>query len=574
MTLYNGYTLNYSIEELNKMLSEETTDVVLISKENPNYQNLTDGDKKALEHLVKAANILNNVSLIQDNALNIAQKNALTEASNNNDEHATLALKMFNSLNGVAGLNGIDDKPITIFNNLTTPAGKNFYPKDLSVEEFHNILLEMFNQNEIDEIKKILSSRTMVVRYNQKLKAIDYTQFFAQEFKDIANELEVASFYTTDPLFKEYLSWQAQALLQNNERMDMLADKHWALMQETPLEFTISRENYDDEMTPTVLENEHLKKLIEQHSIEPIAKDMLGARVGIVNKEGTSLLLKFKNTMKELSTKMPYADKYEQSISSNTDVKQTMVDVDLVALTGDYAAARGGITIAQNLPNNDKLSIKQGYGRRNVYHRQVRQSHDSKRTQKLLNTFLHPDFHQYYNIESDHIFVIGHENGHSLGPSSIYQNSPGICKSIIEENKADSISISFMPEYVKKDIITEHQLKEIYTTWITNRLLLRSKPIFPTETYKIVDLIEFNTLIEQQAIYFDDNKLLHINFEKVSPAIYSLLEKVIEIQLSKSPALAKTFVENYTTWNDLHDYIAKTHKELGVKKYKNIVSYF
>ena len=96
MTLYNGYTLNYSIEELNKMLSEETTDVVLISKENPNYQNLPDGDKKALEHLVKAANILNNVSLIQDNALNIAQKNALTEASNNNDEHATLALKMFN----------------------------------------------------------------------------------------------------------------------------------------------------------------------------------------------------------------------------------------------------------------------------------------------------------------------------------------------------------------------------------------------------------------------------------------------------------------------------------------------
>ena len=45
----------------------------------------------------------------------------------------------------------------------------------------------IYNQEEepeIDEIKKILSSRTMVVRDNQKLKAIDYTQFFAQEFKE------------------------------------------------------------------------------------------------------------------------------------------------------------------------------------------------------------------------------------------------------------------------------------------------------------------------------------------------------------------------------------------------------
>ena len=44
--------------------------------------------------------------------------------------------------------------------------------------------------------------------------------------------------------------------------MDMLADKHWSMMQDSPLEFTISRENYDDEMTPTVLENQQLAALI------------------------------------------------------------------------------------------------------------------------------------------------------------------------------------------------------------------------------------------------------------------------------------------------------------------------
>jgi hypothetical protein len=103
---------------------------------------------------------------------------------------------------------------------------------------------------------------------------------------------------------------------------------------------------------------------------------------------------------------------------------------------------------------------------------------------------------------------------------------------------------------------------------------LRAKPVFPTETYKIVDLIEFNTLLKHNALYFDENKLLHINFEKISPAMYELLTEVIDIQLSKSPQKARKFIEEKSTWNELHEYIAQTHKKLGLKKYKNIVSFF
>ena len=572
MTTYNGYELNYSIDELKQMTTEEMTDIILLSEQSEQYQALEEGDKKALKHLVAAAKILNDVSLWQDNPHNMALKHALEQAAPH-DEHAALSLKMFNSLNGVSGLNGIDEKPITIFKGLTTPAGKNFYPADLSIPEFHLILFKMFAEGKDQEIAKILSARTMVVREQDELKAIDYTEYFKKEFSAMANELEVAAHYCTNDLFKEYLSWQAQALLQNNEDMDMLADKHWAMMQDTPLEFTLSRENYDDEMTSTVLENLELAQLIKERNIEVIAKDMLGARVGIVNRQGTELLLKFKNTMPTLSSLMPYADKYTQTISANKELKQTMVDVDLVSLTGDYAQCRGGITVAQNLPNNDKLAIRTGGGRRNVYHRQVRLSNDPSRTQKMLNAFLHPDFHKYYNLAADHLFVIGHENGHSLGPSSEYQNAPGICKSIIEENKADTVSISFMPEYVKQGIITETELKEIYTTWIF-RLLLRAKPIFPTETYKIVDLIEFNTLLRHKAIFFDDNNLIHIDFAKVSPAMYDLLTQVIEIQLSKSPQKARQYIEENTMWNELHEHIAATHKKLGLKKYKNIVNFF
>ena len=87
---------------------------------------------------------------------------------------------------------------------------------------------------------------------------------FAKEFSEMANELELAAHYSDNEEFNEFLSWQVQALLQNNEEMDMLADKHWAEMQFTPLEFTLSRENYEDQMTPTIFDNPKLVQELER----------------------------------------------------------------------------------------------------------------------------------------------------------------------------------------------------------------------------------------------------------------------------------------------------------------------
>ena len=116
-----------------------------------------------------------------------------------------------------------------------------------------------------------------------------------------------------------------------------------------PLEFTITRENYEDEMTGTIVENKELSALLDKHGIKPIPKDFLGGRVGIVNKKGTEALMAIKKYLPTLAQNMPYSDEYEQNINPNQDTKQTMVDVDLVAVTGDVGAYRGGITLAENL---------------------------------------------------------------------------------------------------------------------------------------------------------------------------------------------------------------------------------
>ena len=568
----NGFKLKYSASELKQKVTKEMRQIVLIDKDNESYKNLSEGDKKALIHLVNAAKIINDVALEMDHPLNLVQKQAL-EVAAEKSPYAANALRLFNSLNGVAGSNGLDKEPVEIFEGIHIYEGKNFYPTDLDAEELREIINKMLDEGKIEEVKQILSARTMVRRDGEYLKATDYTEYFEPEFSEIANELECAAHYTTDELFKDYLGWQAQALIQNNEEMDILADKHWAKMQETPLEFTLSRENYDDKLTPTIFSDKKLCERLERLNIKPVPKDMLGIRVGIVNKKGTDLLLKFKDEMVKLASLMPYCDEYAQNVGGSKGLKQAMVDADIVALTGDYALCRGGITTAQNLPNNDKPSLAHGGGRRNVYHRQVRQGTDKEKTQKILQGLVAPELHKYYDEDADHLFVIGHENGHSLGPDSSYQTALGIYQHIIEEHKADVISAAMMPEYVKDGIISEEMLKSIYATWIIRRHFMVAFPE-DREAHRVADLIEYNYLHDHGAFYFDKDKKLHIDFEKMKEVCKQLLADTIKVQLSKSPETAKKFIDKWSAWGQMQQYIADFKKNLGVRPYIKIVSSF
>ena len=200
----------------------------------------------------------------------------------------------------------------------------------------------------------------------------------------MADELDKASEVSTNADFNEFLKLQATALRKADPMLDAYADKKWATLQDTPLEFTITRENYEDEMTGTIVENEELSNRLKEFDISPIPKDFLGGRVGIINKQGTVALMAIKKYLPTLADNMPYKEEYEQTISADTDAKQTMVDVDMVMASGDVGEYRGGITLAENLPNSDKLSLTIGGGRRNVYHRQIRFISDTKKLQERL----------------------------------------------------------------------------------------------------------------------------------------------------------------------------------------------
>ena len=561
------FELNLNMEELEKRTSKEyLTEKKMLSPDSKEYLELDENDKIALKHLVKAAYKIEKINTILDNRQNLPFKNWLEDEIKKGNKQAELTKILYDAQKGICAIDTESNK-ISLAKNIIELPQKGLYPEDLTIEEFHKILIKMLNENKIDEVKKILNQRSVVERKDDELIAIDYIDYFKDDFSLMADELILASNVSTNKDFNEYLKLQAEALKKADPMLDAKADIKWATLQNTPLEFTITRENYQDEMTETVYENDELHGLLKKYDIEPVSKDFLGGRVGIINKKGTEALLKIKDYLPILASNMPYKDEYEQNIGHN-DNKQTMVDVDLVAVTGNVGEFRGGITLAENLPNNDKLSIKMGGGRRNVYHRQIRTA-DPVKLQKRLDKILDKSQHKYYLDEADHWFTIGHENAHSLGPNKGTE-ALGKYTSIIEENKADMGSLAFVDLLHELGYYTKEQRKQIIVTFIAD-CFLKSKPEL-SQAHRVRTVMQNYFLFREGAYNLTSDNKIFVNIDKVVPAAKKMLNTIIRIQMSKRFSEGEKYVKENFIWTNEMEIIANKLKEVNKTLNGTVVS--
>ena len=554
------FELNLSTAELEKRTNKDfLAPKVMLKPDSKEYINLAEGDKQALKHLAKTAKIMDTVYMKMDNEKNLAFKEYLEKETAKGNKDAEMSLKLFNAQKGISGID-MESNMVTLAKGQEERPGKAFYPADLKKEEFHNILIKMLEDGEKEEVGKILNQRSIVERDGDKLKAVDYCDKFKEEFTQIADELDKAAETSTNKDFNEYLKLQSKALRTADPMLDAYADKKWAELQDTPLEYTITREQYADRMTGSVMENPKLSKMLSDAGIVPQSKDSLGCRVGIVNKKGTEDLLAIKKYLPMLAEHMPLADKYTQTISASGDAKQTMVDVDLVALTGDGGAYRGGVTLAENLPNGDKLSLTIGGGRRNVYHRQIRSTSQPEKIQKRLDAILDPKFHKLYNEEADHWFTIGHENAHSLGPKE-GDEGLGKYRNIIEENKADMGSLSFLDDLVKEGMYSKEQKDQILVNFATNTFL-KSKPTMD-QAHRVRSVMQANYFMKEGAIDVNKDGKIEVNLEKMVPTAKKMLTEIIEVQLSGDMKTAEEFINKNFVWGEKNEIIASKLREVN-----------
>ena len=559
------YEFGLDLPELEKRTSKEYINTkVLLKPDSPEYLSLAEGDKEALKYLVKAGDILENIHLQIDDHHNLPFKKFLESEVKKGNKQAILTKILFDAQKGINALDRLSNK-IHLAKGIENKMGIGVYPEDLKKEEFHQILIKMLKEKKIEEVKNILNQRSIVVRDGEYLKSIDYIDYFKEDFAKMADLLEKASKVSTNKDFNEYLILQAKALRIADPMLDAEADKKWATLQDTPLELTLTRENYEDELTLTFTENEELQKLLKENNINPVPKDCLGLRVGIINKKGTEDLISIKKYLPLLAKHMPYNNEYEQKISEEKDKenKQTMVDVDLVMLAGDCGTYRAGITLAENLPNDDKLSLTIGGGKRNVYHRQIRFISDPEKLQKLLDEILDKEQHKYYNNEADHWFTIGHENTHSLGPNRP-NDKLGKYSHIIEENKADMGGLAFLDLLTKEGHYTEEQKTQIIVTAVVDTFL-KVKPTLQ-QAHRVRTVMQNYYLFKRGAYDIKDGKI-HVNIDKVVPAANEMLAEIVRVQIDDDFAKGEKYVMDNFVWTDemqlIGEKLQKINKELN-----------
>ena len=541
-----------------KELEQRTHKDYLVTKkflkaDAPEYTKLEEGDKKALKHLCKAAAIIEKINMQLDCKHNLEVKEFLEEETKKGNKQAALTKILFDAQKGVNAIDTMSN-PIRLIKGIDEKPGKGVYPEDLSKEEFHKVLIRMLKEGKIEEVKAILTQRSVVIRAAEDLAGIDYIDYFSDDFSRAAYELNRAAELSTNEDFNEYLKLQAKALRTADPMLDAYADKKWATLQDTPLEFTITRENYEDEMTGTIVENEELSNLLKEHGITPIPKDFLGGRVGIVNKEGTKTLLAIKQYLPTLAENMPYNNEYTQTISADADSEQTMVDVDMVMAGGDVGEYRGGITLAENLPNSDKLSLTIGGGRRNVYHRQIRFISDKKKLQERLDAILDKSQHKYYLDEADHWFTIGHENAHSLGPKEGSEKL-GKYRNIIEENKADMGALAFVDLLTELGMYTEEQRLQIIVTTMADNFL-KSKPTI-SQAHRVRTVMQNKYFAERGAYTITKEGKIFVNIDKVVPIAKEMLAEIVRIQIDGDFNKAEKYVQENFVWTDNMEIIAQ-----------------
>lgn len=558
------YELNLSMEELEKRTHKDyLTTKKMLAVDAPEYLELEEGDKEALKHLVKAAVVLDKVNMQLDNPNNLPFKEYLEAEISKGNEQAKLTKILFDAQKGVCSLDR-ESNMIELIKGVSERPGKGIYPQDLEKDEFHAILIKMLKDGKVDDVAKILNQRSVVERVGNELVATDYVDKFKDDFAYMASELEKAAETSTNADFNEFLILQAKALRTADPMLDAYADKKWATLQDTPLEFTITRENYSDELTETVVENPELKALLDENGIIPVAKDFLGGRVGIINKKGTDAILGVKNYLPLMAHNMPFKDDYIQNISPDKESKQTMVDADLVAVTGDVGEFRAGITLAENLPNDDKLSIKElDGGRRNVYHRQIRliTSEDAReKMKKRLAATVNPELHQYYNDEADHWFTVGHENGHSLGPKSGTEGL-GKYKSIIEENKADMISLAMLDVLTEAGMYTPEQRKQIIVTYAADNMMT-SKPTL-SQAHRVRSVMQNYYFIKEGAMEISPEGILNVDIEKMVPTARKMLEEIIQVQMKGDFSKGEKYVLDNFVWTPEMETMAQNIKKVS-----------
>ncbi len=388
-----------------------------------------------------------------------------------------------------------DNKPF-VKDAPARPDGANFYPSDMTKEEF-----------EAFEAPDKTSLYTVIRRdENGKLKTVPYHVEYKAELEKAAELIKKAAECATDEGFKKYLNLRAEALLNSDY---FASDMAWMEMKNNTIDFVVGPiENYTDALYG-------YKAAFESFIL---VKDLVW----------TEKLAKFAALLPELQTKLPVTNEYKAEVpGSDSDLGV----YEAVYYAGDCNA--GSKTIAINLPNDEKVQIEKG-SRKLQLKNSMRYKFE-KILKPISDNVIDESQRQYIKFDAFFENVMFHEVAHGLGIKNTIDGKGTVRDALkekyspIEEAKADILGLFLVTKLAEMGELGEKDMRDNYTTFLAG--IFRSVRFGAASSHGQSNMIQFNYFNEQGAFTRDDaTGMYKVDYEKMAQAVNSLGEKILVIQ--------------------------------------------
>ena len=375
------------------------------------------------------------------------------------------------------------------------PAGANFYPADMTKEEF-----------EAFEAADKTSLYTFIRRDDQgQLYTVPYHEQFADKVKRAADLLRQAAELAEDEGLRHYLNLRAEALLSDDY---LASDMAWMDMKDNRIDFVVGPiENYEDQ----------LYNYKAAHEAYVLVKDM----------DWSQRLAKYISFLPELQANLPVSDEYKQE-EPGTDSDLNAYDV--IYYAGDCNA--GSKTIAINLPNDERVQLEKGTRRLQL--KNAMQAKFDKIMVPIAGLLIDESQRQHVTFDAFFANTMFHEVAHGLGIKNTI-NGRGTVRqalkehaSALEEGKADILGLYMVTQLQQKGEL-KGDLMDYYTTFLAG--IFRSVRFGASSAHGKANMVRFNFFKEMNAFsYNPETGTYKVNFEEFQAAMNALSEKILVLQ--------------------------------------------
>lgn len=375
------------------------------------------------------------------------------------------------------------------------PEGANFYPSDMTKEEF-----------EAADLEGKTSLYTFIRRDEEgNLIVVPYKDMFSQQVQRASDLLLECAELAEDEGLKIYLTLRAEALLTDEYQP---SDMAWMDMKTNGLDFVVGPiENYEDK----------LYNYKAAHEAYVLVKD----------KSWSERLAKYAAYLPELQEGLPVADEYKAE-RPGTDADLNAYDV--VYYAGDCNA--GSKTIAINLPNDEEVQLTKGSRRLQL--KNAMQAKFDHILMPISEVLIHPDQRKHITFDAFFGNTMFHEVAHGLGIKNTI-NGKGTVRSTLkehysalEEGKADVLGLYMISQLHEKGEI-HGSLEDYYVTFMAS--IFRSVRFGAASSHGKANMIRFNFFNEYGAFAKDEaTDTYKVDFDKLREAMNALSEKILTLQ--------------------------------------------